>query len=862
MKKGGICFMWKEQNSNTYTAEETEKKAAIKWQLIDTVVPIVKETKQFPNIEIDDDKYTYKQHRTKIGKHLIANIETKEIPIKESFIDKLYKLKRSFLNINFKSLSQTFSQDLLGIQVDEELDDDEFIIEGITNELYYMMHKLIFDREPNQQPDENRMVIKKIIADMYSQVSDKVGQMKDEELKQYLADILAHNVTGLDKKDKQQEIERVVTRFLIFITARKVAVEEMEAEKRKNTMKIETNPFHKLTVQRITLDGKVKRFKITAPNPVYWTYKRITSWERKYKFYQLISPQTVKFLKVTTASIFGTIGVWLTLVWFVIHPLVGRWFEGFGAASPLSGNSVFYYRPLFFLPSYTSKFHFWVEFTINMLILLLLIGLIVKFVKQSVQLTGPSATGLYIEKLLMRKDKKYGMQLFSIPQYSYDGSLSHTLVWGRTGTGKTATILVPTIVDRAVRDGIVFFFDPKFDSRGLYPLYRHIFPFSLNTPDGYSINLFNFLNIDNVVTDQDYLKLGDKMINISSGNSEQDKFWNMSANQRVILPLLKFSNENIGIPFGWTGLLFDLISNQLPDLGYIIFDKDIADTIAGKGAGDTTQSIIAVAKTPISALLDGNVISLFSSSVLNYELMTLPSTFMPIGWDASKQDTPATQLAASLMFYIIDRTVTHRFFKAQMEGISIKKLPPITVIIDELQNLPKIEELATFVTLYRGYGVQLIFSIQAFSGLVSKKKYDEKEGLNIVANAPMKILLPQGTEEEEFSKMLNSLIADFLFINYSVGSQDSVSEQKMEVATERVISSLKRDAAKNVFTPLVIEQAPTHAAVSIVLSRYIPEIKSYSEKVSRETFKFPRRKEVNNKVMENIKIEILSRVGL
>jgi len=840
----------------------------VKWELVESGKAgyRYKVGSVLPSVSIDPDTFTFNDIRRQVKPGIETNLELKKVKITKPLSQ---RWKEFWFNLVYKSRKNTVSKDL---SIDKEV--AKTLLGEVDDNIEY-------NEEEIKRKMEEQFVgfIKPVILDNIIDVP--LSSLTPEEYKSY--DMKANTIAVEllhREKDKEMEMylksmgitnEEIIAELISRVKAFKEGIngdivivkEHRKKQKKSNTITVEANPYWYIKGRVVDLWGKVREFAIEAPNAHYWVRARIEQWERVYHKFKKISPFYVKFVKTLKVAGTITLFIWLVVSYFLNKAL----WKVFGMnGNDLLGlnNTTLTYKPVSWFPiSFANAIHFWIWLALSLIVLLVAYKLVWKYAKQVSQVIGPSSMDIYIDKVLTRKVKGGDYQIFSIPQYGYDNSLSHTLVWGRTGTGKTATILVPTVVDRAARDGIVFFFDPKRDMASVYPLFQRVYPIDLTDPRGYSIDIFQFLNLKGKVTEQDYLRLAQKISVVSSGEASGDnKFWQESANQRVLLPLMQYANEKIGIPFGWMGILFQVVE-EIPELAYALFDKGIADAISGKGDNATDQSILSVATTPIRAMQDANLISLFSYSSLSYETMMKPSTLTVINWDASYQYSASTQLAASLVFYIIDKMVTHRYFEAVAKGLNIKKdLPPVTVVIDELQNLPKIQELATFVTLYRGYGVQIIFSIQSFQGMIADKKYTKEEGLNIISNAPLKVLLPQGAEDEELTKMMNAILAEFLSVNYSVGAMDSASEQKMDLPTEKLISALKRDAAKNFFTPVVIEGAPSHQAVSIVRSKYIPELKSQVEPIARDTYRFPGRRIMNKQALGAIKVEIMSRMGV
>jgi len=605
---------------------------------------------------------------------------------------------------------------------------------------------------------------------------------------------------------------------------------------------------------RRTIDGGVLEVVFKAPQADYWAKKRWQVWKKKYK--GIVRSKSLEFYDFLRVRL-TTWGIYIVI--FLAFLLATDWLAPVflqGAEVPFVDERlrwdlyVFGYR-LFYIDGIAH-------------LLLVAVGALVgigvakvfaNFIESLISMTGQSQLMDMVVRLYRRN------QPLTLPyKHPITGELNHVLVVGATGSGKTSPTIKPMIVDRAAQRGTVFVFDPKADTKGLYVLFDNVYPFDLSAPRGFSIDPFDFL--PKHPSDKDYILLAQYLV---PRDGIKEPYWPDEAAKRIVAPVLKYTHEVLKLPFSYSGFVYqNIVDYQLEDIATRIFadKKLVAHILGGRFASSQTYtSYIAIAAGGFSALTDGNMISLFSDSLLTWRELTAPSTIVPIIWDPNDQGSPTFRTAVSIFFWVLNRAaILLREHHGEPDH-------PITFIVDEILNLPPQDIMYDIAQLYRGYGVQLVMATQSISGLAREEKYKREGAMALVENMQTMVVPAQGTTDEYVGKRVVALIPELRESTASYGYMQHVSKamarQWSETAGIRLINALRRDfRAKPPRVELLLtEPHEDHKAVHVLNGYFLPrEVEKASAKAYDITLPMPDRSPVSEGEREMIATEVLMRM--
>lgn len=165
----------------------------------------------------------------------------------------------------------------------------------------------------------------------------------------------------------------------------------------------------------------------------------------------------------------------------------------------------------------------------------------------------------------------------------------------------------------------------------------------------------------------------------------------------------------------------------------------------GKSKAKTRSSIAISIVTTLSNYLDGEVQYFMSGSDFIFDEIAMKKSILYI-------ITPPMDESWDSMVNMTYNQLFQRLYK--VANLNKRKLPvPLTLILDELPNLGKLEKLERFLATCRKYGIAAFLLIQNITQMYDV--YGEKKAESIIGNCATKINLGgcNNTTNEYFSKL-------------------------------------------------------------------------------------------------------------
>ena len=370
--------------------------------------------------------------------------------------------------------------------------------------------------------------------------------------------------------------------------------------------------------------------------------------------------------------------------------------------------------------------------------------------------------------LYAEKEAKHG----GVPLvYDKDGAFvddgeSHTMVVGATGSGKTQTIVNPTVKFLMKNKESMIISDPKGE------IYED--NYALLKEQGYDIIVLNFRDPQKGSCwnpyhlpyrfqkegnfDKANELLNDLSLNIVIGDGQQDPFWEESASSYLTglsLALFEDAESEEQININSVNLMMTQGEDRYGPTTYLkeyFNSKDPSSPACVNALGtvnapnDTKGGVVAVLKQKVKTLaVTKNLSEMLSRS--DFEMDTIgerpTAVFMII------QDEKTTYHALATIF--VKQCYESLIAVAQKHG---GKLPVrVNFLLDEFANMPKFKDITTMVTAARSRKIRFLFIIQNFAQI--KEKYGDHEAETIRGNCGNLIYLLTGelAALEEISKL-------------------------------------------------------------------------------------------------------------
>lgn len=463
-------------------------------------------------------------------------------------------------------------------------------------------------------------------------------------------------------------------------------------------------------------------------------------------------------------------------------------------------------------------------------------------------------------------------------------TVSHTMVIGATGTGKTTTIFEPVVLDRAMRRLPVWLFDPK---RGMFPLYAlfdKVYFIDLSTNIGSPIDPFDVVRMaesQGITIKEQFIKELAETLTMPIQSSE-DKMWENSVKEQLLIPMLNTLYDK-NFPFGYLSVLYELIKEN-PNVAEAVFSYDpnkanndfyLVFTNPGTEIAQhkTRQSKVSVAEVIMSMVSDKRFMSLFASNKIPYEEFIKPGNLIVVTWvpssssNTGEKGADLSQLLMNIVYRHLNLIANVRYQLAETLAKQHGKrrddfLPTITMIMDELLQFGRIASLEGDSRILRSSKIQMVFGIQDMSGF--KNLYKENAA-SIVGNTARKVILPDIADKETI-ELLSGL--DIKMPELSL----SLSEGRVTTSTKETQIDMKgilrdkvaNDPYNNYFEAFVIERIPAKEGViayTIAETQRIDQIRKALAPIAEKSVFIPRRPTITLKKRQQIKQDILTAIG-
>lgn len=319
---------------------------------------------------------------------------------------------------------------------------------------------------------------------------------------------------------------------------------------------------------------------------------------------------------------------------------------------------------------------------------------------------------------------------------SQDNSFKHLLLVAPSGTGKTTSYVVPSILLQLQQGGSIVVTDPSGEIFNLTSAYAR--------QQGYEIKVFNvsqhkesltYNPILHANTHRDIANLARILVESAFESNSNNSFWNDGASTIIELLIqllkaqpLKYQNlANVRYllnNFGLTGdALFPLFSqsniNQSLFTEFQSFLNQEPKILHG---------FLSTAKTALKSFTDTDLCQLTATDSLDFRVLRKKPTILYIICQES--------LIPHYSFML--KILYSQLFSFVMEGLQ-SDIQPIYMYMDEFGNIGKINDFNTILTTIRKYGVSISLILQ-----------DIQQLTNIYGHTQASIIMNGGTSSKLF----------------------------------------------------------------------------------------------------------------
>ena len=436
--------------------------------------------------------------------------------------------------------------------------------------------------------------------------------------------------------------------------------------------------------------------------------------------------------------------------------------------------------------------------------------------------------------------KNVGVPIFfnkSLNKIWFDKITPHYVYLGSTGSGKSATAVIPlcTFIANSQNKRSVFITDPKGE---IFSTTSKMFQdngYKVLTLDFRKPTLSNKINIlEPIINEYEnyikYEKLQIKEDNKSKilkysnesnlclaeanrlikslsnmlvkDNSEQkDPFWNNSARSLIegiiSLFLEEYKNNKINrnqitmtsIRKFQNSILKDdnleLLKKYLNSKDYGTKSKDNLTPVLNSSES-TIKSIFAVAGEKLSIFDDINVANIMSSSNFDFDVLgKYPTVIYLIVPDEDKTYYSLITIIVGMMYKILVKSANNNEEKRNKYGIEW--------ILDEFANCPPLLDIEAIVSVARSRNMRFHFFIQSFSQL--NNVYDKEVSQIILDNCGLVYLK---TNTEETAEIISKRLGEHTIISNSISHSVSINNFNGNKTTSLI--------ARKLMTPDEIKQ--------------------------------------------------------
>ena len=388
--------------------------------------------------------------------------------------------------------------------------------------------------------------------------------------------------------------------------------------------------------------------------------------------------------------------------------------------------------------------------------------------------------------------KNVGVPIFfnkSLNKIWFDRITPHYVYLGSTGSGKSATAVIPlcTFIANSQNKRSVFITDPKGE---IFSTTSKMFQdngYKVLTLDFRKPTLSNKINIlEPIVKD----------------NSEQkDPFWNNSARSLIegiiSLFLEEYKNNKINrnqitmtsIRKFQNSILKDdnleLLKKYLNSKDYGTKSKDNLTPVLNSSES-TIKSIFAVAGEKLSIFDDINVANIMSSSDFDFDVLgKYPTVIYLIVPDEDKTYYSLITIIVGMMYKILVKSANNNEEKRNKYGIEW--------LLDEFANCPPLLDIEAIVSVARSRNMRFHFFIQSFSQL--NNVYGKEISQIILDNCGLVYLK---TNTEETAEIISKRLGEHTIVSNSISHSVSINNFNGNKTTSLI--------ARKLMTPDEIKQ--------------------------------------------------------
>lgn len=438
---------------------------------------------------------------------------------------------------------------------------------------------------------------------------------------------------------------------------------------------------------------------------------------------------------------------------------------------------------------------------------------------------GFSASFLPSHKLLSSSAK--GFCLTGDKSLSIDNSITNSIVFGGSGSGKSSQVLIPSILKMMGASSLVIH-DPSGElaekTSGALKSSHYDVKF-LNWIKPEQSEYFNPLHrIKNI---SDIKKISKILIHTSLGGGGKDPFWNMSA-EGILTIFIRYIIFHTEKEFHSLFNVLCLINAfaGTPQKVDLLFIKTDDDNLLAEYKSFVSydskmlMSIVATARTALSIFSDPQIAQITSRDTINFESFRKEKTILYINNNVN--DMKYYTVLSSIFF--------EQFFANIMSHLLKKNELPIFFLLDEASSL-YLNILPIAISNIRKYfsGIMLVFQSQ--NQLIDL--YGVQQGRNILANSFSKVYMPG--VPLDVAKELESILGKYEFIDDDNArrTRPLLTADEIRTLNEAIILCGNFLPIKSRMTPYYKQRALKHLTE---LLPYEPQQANYSEYIPEIQF--------------------------
>ena len=320
------------------------------------------------------------------------------------------------------------------------------------------------------------------------------------------------------------------------------------------------------------------------------------------------------------------------------------------------------------------------------------------------------------KKLISRYNKGLLIDAKSVLKLSEEHSFQNLLIHATTGLGKTTSMIIPMVLDKASdRKNSMFILDPKgeiYNITGGY-LQRKGYEVVVLDPNNLDISIgFNPLEFAKNSADVEHIMRSLLYSSTNGSSGAQDRFWNESAVALLTLIgnlLLTIGDKRYVNLANVKYLLNSFSSQSNSEMDNVVIKYGDADMIMEyrqfKAYDDTVKlSVLATANMALSSIANNEALKRIMASP-SYDLKQMRTKKVALFLSIPVQ-------SSSQYSFLVSSFISSLMYNTLLNEIPTKQENSVYMFLDEIGNF-KINNLDKYITVTRGYKISMVLAIQS-----------------------------------------------------------------------------------------------------------------------------------------------------